>query len=402
MSKGAGLKKSVGTQASEKLTFRCPGCNALLSSRKIEKRSRLTCPKCSEKIIINPDGSAELLTKRAPHMKKMDIPQKQKAFSDQDLERLLDFGETQPIGKDAARPAPKPRPPSGRKEPAAPAPKPAAVPAPAPPDAFSGPQYLSEEDEERKKFLDQVQGPGGKRPGTGVKTLDAEIPSPPVKKAPPARKKLTKFGTDRRKTESVEDRLVTAKTKRAATRNKILAVIFIILPLLVGVIAYYNASRPVEEGKEESGFARLIKSIGAKTEVGALAINERVLRLKPPEQPEKPAEQPEKPVEQPEKPVEQPEKPAEQPEKPAEQPEKPAEQPEKPVEQPEKPAEQPEKPAEQPEQPKDEQEAKVKKCPKCGRTVLKDDEKCGWCGYEFPPPPKKDEAPKDDSPPSTH
>jgi DNA-directed RNA polymerase subunit M/transcription elongation factor TFIIS len=428
MSKGGGLKNSVDQKTPKKLTFRCPGCNALLSSRPIEKRSRLTCPKCNEKVIINPDGSSELLTKRAPHMKKMNIPQKEKVFSDKDLERLLDFGETQPIGRDAAIPAPKPKPPSARKKPAAPAPAPAA---PQGQEDFSGPQYTSDEDEERKKFLDQVQGPGGRKPTSAPKTLDAEIPAT-GKKVPTGRKKLTKFGTDRRKTESVEDRLEAAKTKRAATRNKILAIAFIVLPLLMGVILFYNTNKAVEEGEEPSGLAMLVKNIGSKARLGALAINKQVLRQTPmereeeqqepeagqtppdeqPGQPEKPAEEePEKPVDEtpeepvdetkePEEPVKKPDEPAEQPEKPTEKPEEPAEEtktPEKPVEKPEEPVEEtktPEKPVSEPvpKKPK----AKTIKCPNtgCGRTILKSETTCPWCGQEIPQTPDKGEAPR--------
>ncbi len=401
MEKGAGLKKSVGagdkSKEGVKLTFRCPGCNALLSSRKIDKRSRLTCPKCNEKVILNPDGTSELLSKPAPHMKKMDIPEK-KSFSDQDLERLLDFGETQPIGKDTGQAAPTPRPPSGRKTPAPTPPQPSV------PESPAGPQYVSDEEEEKMKFLDQIQGPGGKAPPPpGPKTLDAEIPSRAKLKAPPPpRKKLTRFGTDRQKSDSVEDRLDTARRKRAATRNNILAVIFIILPVLVGVLAYYAASKKVEEGKEQSGFGKIIKDVGIRVKPGLIAIGKDILKQEPakpeekpaeseekpgeeqgkeagtpsgdkeflpkdeekvPEQPketpaeqpaetpEKPTETPEKPAETPEEPVETPEKPAETPEKPAETPEKPAETPEEPVETPEKPAETPEKPAETPEKP---------------------------------------------------
>ena len=381
MDKGAGLKKSVeGGEAEKdvKLTFRCPGCNALLSSRQIDKRSRLTCPKCNEKVILNPDGTSELLSKPSPHMKKMEIPEK-KEFTDQDLERLLDFGETQPITKDSGKPAPTPRPPSGRKTPAPAAPKPASS------------MSEEEEREERLKFLDQVQGPGGRAPAATPKTLDSEIPSRPKQKSPPSRKKLTRFGTDRQKSDSVEDRLEAAKRKRAAIRNNILAVIFIVLPILVGVGAYYAASKKVENKEEESGFGKLVKNVGARIKPGLIAIGKDILKqepVKPKEEPpeskpdeqqdkeegdttgeegflpkddkettdkpeETPAEQPEeKPVEEtPEKPAETPEEPAETPEKPADSPEKPEETPEKPAETPEKPAETPEKPAETPEKP---------------------------------------------------
>ena len=115
MQKGSGLKKSVAAAGGgDKLTFRCPGCNALLSSKKIEKRSRLTCPKCKEKVTIDPDGSAELLTKREPHMKQADIPKKQKIFSDKDLEHLLDFGGKQDEGPALGGDAPTPPPDASR------------------------------------------------------------------------------------------------------------------------------------------------------------------------------------------------------------------------------------------------------------------------------------------------
>jgi DNA-directed RNA polymerase subunit M/transcription elongation factor TFIIS/ribosomal protein L40E len=462
MEKGAGLKKSVDTGASQeavKLTFRCPGCNALLSSRKIDKRSRLNCPKCGEKVILNPDGTAELLSKPAPHMKKMEIPDK-KSFTDQDLERLLDFGETQPITKDSGRAAPTPRPPSGRKTPA-PAP-----PVPAP--ASSGPQYMSDEDEDRLKFLDQVQGPGGGRvPAAGPKTLDSEVPSPPKQKAPPSRKKLARFGTDRQKSDSVEDRLEAARQKRAATRNNILAVVFIVLPILIGVVVFSVASKKAGSEAEESGFGKLVRNMGARIKPGLIAVGRELLKQEPvkpeekapesekqpeettpeksPETPEKPAEQPpvtpEKPAEQPGEPAETPEKPAETPEKPAETPEIPAETPEKPADTPEKPAETPEKPTETPERPvetpekpaatpeksadtpepppetpekpteapeksvgtpgkpaENAQKDGIKICPKCGKPAPKDALKCPWCPYEYPPPKKEEEPKKEDEP----
>lgn len=459
MEKGGGLKKSVSEAEPEKLTFRCPGCNALLSSRKIDKRSRLTCPKCSEKVIINPDGTAELLTKRAPHMKKMDIPQKQKVYSDEDLEKLLDFGETQPIRKDSHRPSPTPRPPSGRGEPVAEQQTP--VPPASAPDAPAGPQYVSDEEEERLKFLDEVQGPGRRKPTSGLKTLDSEVPAPP-KKVPAGRKKLTKFGTDRHKSESVEDRMEAAKLQRASTRNKVLAIAFLVLPLLIGVIAYYNASKTAEEGAEESGLAKLVKAVGSKAKAGALAVNERVLKQEvveppseegtepeegtgepdtsspePPETPETPEaplepltgepEQPEQPPAEagtPSEPEPEPETPKEtppepeppsEPEKPAEpeqpeEPEKPAEPepektPEKPAEpetprQPEAPKEPAEKPAvpekppvektTQPEPEKKQQDIKTIECPNCGKTILRDAQKCPWCGAQTPPTPPKE------------
>jgi DNA-directed RNA polymerase subunit M/transcription elongation factor TFIIS len=464
MDKGAGLKKSVeGGDAGEKqedvkLTFRCPGCNALLSSRKIDKRSRLTCPKCNEKVILNPDGTSELLSKPSPHMKNMEIPDK-KSFTDQDLERLLDFGETQPITKDSGQAAPTPRPPSGRKK-AAPAP-------PAESPASAEDEY--EKEQEKLRFLDQVQGPGRKAPAASPKTLDSEIPSRPKPKGPPSRKKLTRFGTDRQKSDSVEDRLEAAKRKRAAVRNNILAVVFIVLPVIIGVVAFYTASKKPEEGKEPSGFGKLVKDMGARIKPGLLAIGKDILKQepakpeekpaepeqkpeeeqgeeagtpggdeesvpeqpgetpeeptetpekpaetpqepaevpdKPAETPEKPAETPEEPVETPDKPAETPDKPAETPEEPAETPDKPAETPEKPAETPDKPAETPDKPAETPEKPAETPEkpaeapekAEFKFCPKCGKPAKKDALKCPWCPYEYPPP-KKEEEPKKEEP----
>lgn len=380
MERGAGLKKDAGA-VEEKLTFRCPGCSALLSSRKIEKRSRLTCPKCSVKVVINTDGSAELVSPPAPAVKQAEAPQGEKLFSDQDLDKILEFGETQPMDQAVSPPAPP------KQE------KPAAS------TKISGPQYLSEEDEARMKFLDEVQGPGGRRPGAQPKTLDMETPLAP-KKVPTTRRKLGRLGTVGQKHETIEERIEARKARRDASRNKVVSVFLIVLPILAGALAYYSATRTPEPGSEESAFVRLIREIGGRVRKGALAINERALHQEVTEPPPEPVRQ-EKDTEQEVPAGQEPgEEPSEVPPEEAGEGGKPAvppeglepgpEEPELPPEEmvpPEEGAPEEPGPIEEPAPPK--KKVDIIKCPDCNTSLKKTDPKCPWCGWVNPDTHKK-------------
>lgn len=398
MEKGGGLKTDAGA-LDEKLTFRCPGCGALLSSHKVEKRSRLTCPKCNKKVVIHPDGTAELTAPPPPQPVAKEAQAPRQPLPDQDLEKLLEFGETQSMDQVVTPPA---IPPEQEKAPAS--------------TKLSGPQYISEEDEERMKFLDEVQGPGSRRPGSMPGTLDLEVP-PSRKKVPTTRRKLGRLATVGQKHETVEERIEASKRRRAASRNKVLAVIFFLLPLIVGGIVYYSASKPRKEGKEESAIAGFIKEIGSTVRNSALVLNERTLGQEVVERPqepeveegtgEKPGEQ-KKPAEQ--EPDEGEQQPAEAPGEESGEVEEPPALPEEvpdevPPEEgsdiPEEPQETPEElappevpseesvPVKEPASP--EKKVEIIKCPDCGTPMRKTGPKCPWCGWANPSAPEKNE-----------
>jgi len=121
----------------EKIKFRCTGCGALLSSKRVSQKSRLRCPQCRTELFLNPDGSVEPVVKvRQPSTPaaKMGASRPQTGFSREELERALDMqkssregpDETAVVGKPpaAAPPPPPPKPaPKGTAAPRKPVPR---------------------------------------------------------------------------------------------------------------------------------------------------------------------------------------------------------------------------------------------------------------------------------------
>lgn len=89
-------KESTGRRRMEKtaarMTFRCKSCDTKLSIKRVNTKSKLTCPKCKEKLIIYPGGRVEL---------KKDKTKQQKEGAGALGEMTLDF-------EDVSRPAPPP------------------------------------------------------------------------------------------------------------------------------------------------------------------------------------------------------------------------------------------------------------------------------------------------------
>jgi len=78
----------------EKLKFRCTGCGALLSSKKVPQKSRLRCPQCHTELFLHPDGSVEPVVKvRQPSTPpaKRGASHPQTGFSREELEHALDM-----------------------------------------------------------------------------------------------------------------------------------------------------------------------------------------------------------------------------------------------------------------------------------------------------------------------
>lgn len=115
--------KDSAAPVDDRIKFRCTGCGALLSSRRVSQKSRLRCPQCRTELFLNPDGSVEPVVKTrqssTPAL-KTGISRPQTGFSREELEQVLDLqkgsygkpDETAAVGQKpvAAPPPPPPKP----------------------------------------------------------------------------------------------------------------------------------------------------------------------------------------------------------------------------------------------------------------------------------------------------
>ena len=103
----------------DRVKFRCAGCGALLSSKRVSRKSRLRCPQCRTELFLNPDGSVEPVVKtKQPSIPalKAGMSRPQTGFSREELEQVLDmqkgsYGEPDEMAAVGQKPVAAPPPP---------------------------------------------------------------------------------------------------------------------------------------------------------------------------------------------------------------------------------------------------------------------------------------------------
>jgi len=96
----------------DRLKFRCAGCGALLSAKRVSQKSRLRCPQCRTELFLNPDGSVEPAVRvRQPPTPaiRSQKPHPPTGFSPAELEQALDMqkggcGESDKMGAVGGKP----------------------------------------------------------------------------------------------------------------------------------------------------------------------------------------------------------------------------------------------------------------------------------------------------------